>query len=637
MTQGIENTSTASSSASAQRDTSSKLQSQHEPDIGGEGSVARARTSSGSQPQFGGTFEKLTLAQRKLVDVWFARYKERTGRSLDPANAYGLVSVSIRTTFEGITNALAHTSLTDKGGSHLGTAVDLVESVDTVNDKILRARGDSQFRMYVVMKPDAVKILASCREFSRKKDNSIFHNGYPLNYRQGGGDPSIQVSMSRDGMRADIDVDYRSSRFPAGLFNGHLTAANSDIRAGNNYRGHLRRWNGLANWWRDLFGLPVEGDSGFVPEPEREIPSRPRLTASSNLADIVDDYLSLWLVQRKPNLAVAYISSRAFACVNAEAKRAGRPTNTNTVPHKLWNDLEETNFLLGRPASLTDVIEPVDLMDPAYLPVTNVPKLPFNLVQVPDGIAEELDCSGASEPALPSPKFGMYFGSAFRIKAPEGRGAVLLLIWQKENSFWKIVNIQIDSVNAKNDPVPDETAAEITPSPEQGSGEPAMIHRMQDFFDALFVKKDSAKAFLFFAPSACACAGLSLDNAGRKGAGGELREGLKVIARRALAANDLGRIIERDDPENATLKILEHADDQAYLLAIIPDSEIPDLLCGRALRPDSTVGNNASSSGSYFGTFFKLVEPGDEPAALRLLWSKQNGEWRIVGYKMDQP
>lgn len=188
MTQGIENTSTASSSASAQRDTSSKLQSQHEPDIGGEGSVARARTSSGSQPQFGGTFEKLTLAQRKLVDVWFARYKERTGRSLDPANAYGLVSVSIRTTFEGITNALAHTSLTDKGGSHLGTAVDLVESVDTVNDKILRARGDSQFRMYVVMKPDAVKILASCREFSRKKDNSIFHNGYPLNYRQGGGD-----------------------------------------------------------------------------------------------------------------------------------------------------------------------------------------------------------------------------------------------------------------------------------------------------------------------------------------------------------------------------------------------------------------------------------------------------------------
>ena len=44
----------------------------------------------------------------------------------------------------------------------------------------------------------------------------------------------MQISMSEDGLQADIDVDYRSSGSPQSLFNGHLTASNSDIRAGEN-------------------------------------------------------------------------------------------------------------------------------------------------------------------------------------------------------------------------------------------------------------------------------------------------------------------------------------------------------------------------------------------------------------------
>ena len=46
----------------------------------------------------------------------------------------------------------------------------------------------------------------------------------------------MQFSLSEDGMRADVDVDYRSSKSPQALFNGHLTAANSDVRAGDNPR-----------------------------------------------------------------------------------------------------------------------------------------------------------------------------------------------------------------------------------------------------------------------------------------------------------------------------------------------------------------------------------------------------------------
>ena len=64
--------------------------------------------------------------------------------------------------------------------------------------------------------------------------------------------------MSEDGVHADIDVDYRSSRSPQALFNGHLTASNSDIRAGENPKVHNGRWQGLVTWWQGAFGRLAE-------------------------------------------------------------------------------------------------------------------------------------------------------------------------------------------------------------------------------------------------------------------------------------------------------------------------------------------------------------------------------------------
>ena len=64
----------------------------------------------------------------------------------------------------------------------------------------------------------------------------------------------MQFSLAEDGQHADIDVDYRSSRSPQSLFNGHLTASNSDVRAGENPTLHNARWQGLVLWWQGVFG-----------------------------------------------------------------------------------------------------------------------------------------------------------------------------------------------------------------------------------------------------------------------------------------------------------------------------------------------------------------------------------------------
>ena len=78
-----------------------------------------------------------------------------------------------------------------------GTALDLVAHMETVNGKVKGERSDRQFRMYVKLKTDAIDTLNRCREFNREADNTVYHKGYPINYRQSGSIPSIPPAPSR--------------------------------------------------------------------------------------------------------------------------------------------------------------------------------------------------------------------------------------------------------------------------------------------------------------------------------------------------------------------------------------------------------------------------------------------------------
>jgi len=311
-----------------------------------------AAHSGEAQPQnalpddaFLGTYEELQPAQQKLVDDWYAQYNRMTGAQLSPTH-YNHLSISTRTTFEAVTHALLKTNLTDRSGRAMGNALQLVQSVETVSGKVPNARGDLQFRVYVLLTPKALDTLTQCQQFYRDVDNTVFHRGYPVNYRQSGGEPSIQISISRDGRQADIDVDYRSPKFPVALFNGHLTAANSDVRAGNNTQRHDRRWIGLTDWWRDLFGLPGK-EEATAPIREGEIPPHPR-KGRGKLDEAVQDFLSSWLTEQKPELAAAYLSTRSFACLEEYGPQAGTHINAGLAPYAAAKDMAAVLHRIGK-------------------------------------------------------------------------------------------------------------------------------------------------------------------------------------------------------------------------------------------------------------------------------------------------
>src|SRR4051812_47485619 len=93
--------------------------------------AARIGKQDKASTEFGGTYDRLRQEQRRLVDDWFAHYNKRIQKNIAPEDGYNAVPISIRTTFEAVTNALLTTSLTGKQRGSLGNALNVVEALET--------------------------------------------------------------------------------------------------------------------------------------------------------------------------------------------------------------------------------------------------------------------------------------------------------------------------------------------------------------------------------------------------------------------------------------------------------------------------------------------------------------------------
>jgi hypothetical protein len=302
--------------------------------------------------------------------------------------------------------------------------------------------------------------------------------------------------------------------------------------------------------------------------------------------------------------------------------------------------MEETGYLLGRPSKLSDAIAPVDLAMIGLRPVAEDGTSSFTLAKLPLDLARKFDCASGGAPELQADE---YYAVAFRIKVPAVSTGSDLLVWQKEGAYWRILAVQNDVELFHPDSVPDTAHAEVASVPvgPAAQADSQMVQRQVDFLRSLFVDKNSGAAFGFFSPSAYSCVNVFLGSNEHKAnstadAAQALREDLRLIAQRSLKGPNIEEVIEQFVPDNPTLVRVAHPNEPAYLLVKIPDDQVVSFLCESAGEPMEAPAA-ATVVGPYFGTFLKLVEPGDDTPGLGLLWAKENGTWRIVAYGLDEP
>lgn len=373
--------------------------------------------------------------QRRLVE---ALAREACGECAAAAH-YASWPVSRQTTFEAATHGLRETRLTDATGRDLGRAIDLVARVERVAGEEKGRRGDEQFRIYVVLAPDARDTLDHAREFFRDKDNTVFHKGYPINYRLRGRFPSVQVSVAEDWQRGDIDVDYLSSRAPQGLFNGHLTSANSDVRVRGNERRHARRWSGLVVWWTAVLDfLSPAGAERRAARGTDPAPPSSRATDFPSVADASAEFLADWFVRRRFDDALAFVSAAGAVCSNLDEDAENERGDGRALRDAL-RDVMDDAARGPAPTRLSEALAPVTPWDATWQVQAHPFDAAYTLARVEAADARDFLCAGTTAP--PSTEFAQVL---FQLRTADAdRGGILSLLWGREPAGWRLLSYDV--------------------------------------------------------------------------------------------------------------------------------------------------------------------------------------------------
>jgi hypothetical protein len=389
-------------------------------------------------------FADLTAQQQALFKTYNDGYNTTRGSQYTTEEGFNRLTISEQTTFYGVTHALIRTTLSDANGAPLGTALDRVESVERIAGQYAGRGGDAQFRLYVNLKPDSRDVLGKSREFFRDHENTVYHVGYPDSYRQVGKEPNLQVSMSEDGRRADIDVDYRSSRTPRSLFNGHLTASNSDIRVGENPDLHRGRWGGLITWWQDTFGRlselsPTQQDLLDFDRPDAPSaplpPDRPSGATPERIEEAAQEFLTDWLVRRQYTQALEALSSRAYACLTVTDEARGSALDASGARRELQRLMAHAVDKMGPRTNLANAIAAFTPRDPKRVIVDHPFRREFLVTPLTEADARPYFCDKTT-----APTGGEHYGVVFQFRTTGG--GVLGLLWTRENGQWKLVSYQ---------------------------------------------------------------------------------------------------------------------------------------------------------------------------------------------------
>jgi hypothetical protein len=246
-----------------------------------------------------------------------------------------------------------------------------------------------------------------------------------------------------------VDVDYRSSKFPRAMFNGHLTSANSDVRAGDNPERHAGRWSGFVAWWRDFFGgVSAGGASEAGPDlltreppetPTLHPPDRPGGEDPEALHDAAQEFLSDWLVRRSFDEAARFLSDRVLACVDVDDDPDDDILRADGAKAALRRAMQTIVDEVGEVDDLSQAIEAVLPWRESIRVQSHPFEKDFAVLELTSRDASSFLCGESLESELPD-AYGTHFGVLFRWKVPGG--GAFGLVWTRENGHWRIVSYE---------------------------------------------------------------------------------------------------------------------------------------------------------------------------------------------------
>jgi len=302
----------------------------------------------------------------------------------------------------------------------------------------------------------------------------------------------------------------------------------------------------------------------------------------------------------------------------------------------------------GNPKDLGSVVQAVEPWNPRLKPLRNAYDSLFRLLEVPDDLAAVIECDAAGATGLRDVqygKYGLYYGAAFRMKLGSTIGNTIYMLWAKEGKYWKIVAFNVaDSggtlrlpPNLAPKPPPVPTLPRVRDNREG-------VKAMHEFLKRWFETQEYDRALSFISERGNACLAESGEMEGRPISQDEannfLRDGFRLISR-AVGKRKLSRAIVPVVPSHELLRIVRHGDEESFTAIEVPDAMGELFLCGQPEREDTALELDLNPDknvyGHYYGMLFRLRVPGGEAATLQTLWALEDGSWKIVAWRTENP
>jgi len=123
------------------------------------------------------------------------------------------------------------------------------------------------------------------------------------------------------------------------------------------------RWTGLITWWQSLGrlaqALPDQPDLLNLDRPDVATPlprTGPLGASPEKVEDAVQEFLTDWLVRKKYDQALEFLSPRSYACLNLNEDARGQALDAPVRVVNCAAIMEYANSKLGTHGSLTSVV-----------------------------------------------------------------------------------------------------------------------------------------------------------------------------------------------------------------------------------------------------------------------------------------
>ena len=257
----------------------------------------------------------------------------------------------------------------------------------------------------------------------------------------------------------------------------------------------------MNSWWRSILGIPMvatKSSSGSAPSTE------PVIKANAKPEVAVRDFLKFWLVDQRPELAVAYFAPSAFSCMEIEQ---GQPLDVGVAKFSILMALRQVNERVGKVAQLSDVSSGVRVSGPRGKVIPQPYESEFVLYDVREDLAEQMKCANQLDPsnisakAAKSQAFGKYVGAVFKLKSPDQEGKTIAALWAKQEDFWKLISYDVDPqfgrYRAPDAAAAGLAAAAVVPAMTYVAGDKDLTKAATDFLDKWFIRGQSTEAFQY--------------------------------------------------------------------------------------------------------------------------------------------